>query len=196
MLRKTKQANEPQNFKTWQEGPDPVLLSHYKGPWTLHCASSESTEWELELGGKFGRRRRVLPPSFSLLVVPLLDSLPPVLYSAPAAAISQPGWGYQIFPAMFGCNREGVRGGFLCRSSYICMEKFPPQNDVVPGRWRKHSKPEELLNGRSCEFFMLCGFLKYMWCYKYKEKFFESMRVPLNYFLREKWVRCITLLCR
>lgn len=119
---------------------------------------SESTsEWELELGGRSGRRRRFLPRSFSLLVVPLLDAFPPTLYSAPAAASSQPGGGYQILPALFGYNRGGVRRGFLHHLSYVCMEKSSPK--WCCSRVEKAlCRPEEFWNGRSCEFFMLCGF--------------------------------------
>lgn len=120
--------------------------------------SEPTSEWELELGGRSGRRQRGFwPLSLGLLVVPLSGSLSLTLYLAPAPAGSQPGGGYQILPALFGYNRRGVRRGFLHRLSYVRVEKFSPKWCCSRRVEKALCRPEEFLHGKACEFFMLCG---------------------------------------
>ena len=86
--------------------------------------------------------------------------LPPCIQLQQQSAPSLVGC-YQILRALFGYNRGGIRRGFLHSLSYVHMEKNSSPKWCC-SRWVEKAlcKPTEFLNGKACEFFMLCGFLK------------------------------------
>lgn len=98
-----------------------------------------------------GQVQEVFALLLSLLVVLLLDCLPSILYSAPAPASSQTDGGYQILPALFGYNREGVRRGFLHHLSYVHVEKSSPKCSRQVEKWL--CRPEEFLKWKVLWFF-------------------------------------------
>lgn len=120
--------------------------SHCKVTRHLHCV----WEWESELGA---RSRRYFPLLLILLVVPLLDCLPSLLYSAPAAASSQTDGGYQRLSALFIHNREGVRRGFLHHLSYVHVEKSSPKWCCSRQLEKGFCRPEEFFKWKVLWFF-------------------------------------------
>lgn len=110
--------------ETWKKGPYPVLPVTAKALaiCTVFGRSPHPRE-SLNCGPGPGGICLLL----SLLVMPLLDCLPSILYSAPAAASSQSDGSYQRLPALFWYNREVVRRGFLHHLSYVHVEKSSPK---------------------------------------------------------------------
>lgn len=146
------------NLKLGKKGPNPVLPSHCKGTCHLHSAWEGSTfEWELNWGSDPGGIclscsvawwclfwTAFLPFCIQLQQQPAPRLLGATKYSLPCLD-----------------TIEKVSEEDFCIICHMSMWKSLLQNDVVPGRWRKDFVDlRSFLNGRSCDFFMLYGFLE------------------------------------